>query len=176
MKKFILCLLIVFFVGCSKESNIIKEDYESLNDKYLKVTIEDNKIEKIDYSKFDEVKKNIGAVYFCQPQSNYCRNNIEVFIELVNDLDLSNIYYIDLSNKGDDYKTFINKYNNNLDLNNGDIIIFGESKIIDKLTKDITEPEEKLTNEEKKLEYKRLYDFLIQLNDPDICNKDSDGC
>ncbi len=179
MKKFIFSLLIlIMFCGCSNETktNVIKDDYESLNDKYLKVTIPDNKIEKIDYSKFEDIKKNVGALYFCSKTSNYCRNNIEVFIEIVNDLELSNIYYIDLSNKDDSYKEFIKNYNKDEELKYGDVILFGESKIIDKLSIDIVEPKEKLTEEEKKKEYKRLYDFLIQLNDPDICEKDSSGC
>jgi len=179
MKKVIFSLLIlIMFCGCSNETkvNVIKNDYESLNDKYLKVTIQDNKMEKIDYSKFEDIKKNVGAIYFCTPTSNYCRNNIEVFIEIINDLELNNIYYIDLSVKDDNYKTFIKNYNKDEDLKYGDVILFGESKIIDKLSLDIVEPKEKLSEEEVKKEYKRLYDFLVQLNDSDICEKDSSGC
>ncbi|MBP5684296.1 MAG: hypothetical protein J6X02_03470 [Bacilli bacterium] len=180
MKKVLFSLiLLLMFCGCKNNSvvNVIKSDYESLNDKYLKVTIPDNKIEKIDYYQFEEVKKNVGALYFCLPTSNYCRNNIEVFVELYNDLELNNIYYIDLSNKDDGYKNFIKEYNKDEDIKYGDVIIFGEGKIIDKLSLDkIVEPEEKLSEEEKKNEYKRLYDFLVQLNDPDICDRDSDGC
>ena len=86
MKKFLLVLCLLLLVGCGKESNVIREDYEKDNDKLLKVDIKDNKIEKI---KIGDIKNNLdknGIVYFCMPSSDYCRNNIEILIEIVNDL------------------------------------------------------------------------------------------
>ena len=41
MKKFLLVLCLLLLVGCGKESNVIREDYEKDNDKLLKVDIKD---------------------------------------------------------------------------------------------------------------------------------------
>ena len=182
MKKVFMLLAIILLVGCTKETNVnvIREDYEKDNDKLLKVNIVDNKIEKI---KIEELKNNMnknGIVYFCSPKSNYCRNNIEILIEIVNDLSVKT-YYVDITDKStDNYKEFVNSYKDYIkdDIKDGDILVFSYNKVIDYLTID-TEGKDyskKIDEEERKIEYKRLYDGISILFDPEACEQDTTGC
>ena len=181
MKKVLMLIVIILLVGCTKETNVIREDYEKDNDKILKVNIVDNKIEKI---KIEELKNNMnknGIVYFCSPKSNYCRNNIEILIEIVNDLSVKT-YYVDITDIKDsnEYKEFVDSYKENIKDNilDGDILVFSYNKVIDYLTIDTTSKDysKKISEEERKIEYKRLYDGISILFDPEACEQDNTGC
>lgn len=178
MKKYLLILCILLFVGCTKETNIIKSDYEKDNDKLLKVEIKDNKIEKI---KIEDIKANLNKnaiVYFCMPSSNYCRNNIEILIEIVNDLNIKT-YYVDLTDIKDtsEYKEFITKYNRDAILD-GDILVYSYDKVVDYLSFDSSNKDYsiKISEEERKIEYKRLYDGISKLIDSESCDHENTGC
>ena len=186
MKKVLMLLIIILLVGCTKETNVIKSDYEKDNDKLLKVDIPDNKIEKI---KIEDIKNNLdknAIVYFCMPSSNYCRNNIEVLIEIVNDLSIKT-YYVDLTDirDTDSYKEFIDTYKDYIKENNGskyifdgDILIYSYKKVIDYLSVDNTNKDysNKLSEEDRKIEYKRLYDGISKLIDSESCDHENTGC
>jgi hypothetical protein len=171
-------LTLLLLMGCSKETNIIREDYEKDNDKLIKVEIQDNKIEKI---KIEDIKNNLNKnaiLYFCMPSSNYCRNNIEVLIEVVNDLNVKT-YYVDLTDIKDsnEYKEFINKYNRETILD-GDILVYSYSKVIDYLSFDSSNKDysKKISEEDRKVEYKRLYDGISKLIDSESCDHENTGC
>ena len=173
MKKFLLVLCLLLLVGCGKESNVIKSDYEKDNDKLLKVEIKDNKIEKI---KIEDIKNNLdknAIVYFCMPSSDYCRNNIEILVEIVNDLSIKT-YYVDLTGIKDtsEYKEFITKYNRETILD-GDILVYSYNKVVDYLSIDSSNKDysKKISEEERKLEYKRLYDGISKLIDSESCEQ-----
>ena len=178
MKKLFMLLVIILLIGCSKETNVIKEDYEKDNDNLVKVNIVDNKIEKI---KLEDLKNNMNKnaiVYFCMPSSNYCRNNIEILVEIVNDLNVKT-YYVDLTDikDTDGYKEFINKYDKETILD-GDILIYSYNKVIDYLTIDSSNKDyrNRISEEDRKIEYKRLYDGISKLIDSESCNHDTTGC
>ena len=181
MKKVFLIFIIILLVGCGKETNVIRKDYEKDNDKLLKVSIPDNKIEKI---KLEEVKNNMnknGIVYFCLPSSNYCRNNIEILVEIVNDLSIKT-YYVDLTDIKDsqEYKDFISSYKDYIkdDILDGDVMVFSYNKIIEYLTIDSSNKDysNKISEEERKIEYKRLYDGISKLIDSESCDHENTGC
>ncbi len=178
MKRLFMVLTLLLLMGCSKETNIIREDYEKDNDKLIKVEIQDNKIEKI---KIEDIKNNLNKnaiLYFCMPSSNYCRNNIEVLIEVVNDLNVKT-YYVDLTDIKDsnEYKEFINKYNRETILD-GDILVYSYSKVIDYLSFDNSNKDysKKISEEDRKVEYKRLYDGISKLIDSESCDHENTGC
>lgn len=178
MKKVFMLLVIILLVGCGKETNVIKSDYEEDNGKLLEVNIPDNKIEKI---KLEDLKNNMNKnaiVYFCMPSSDYCRNNIEILVEIVNDLNVKT-YYVDLTGikDSDEYKEFINKYNRETILD-GDILVYSYNKVVDYLSFDssIKDYSKKITEEERKTEYKRLYDGISKLIDSESCDHDTSGC
>ena len=186
MKKILMLLIIILLVGCTKETNVIKSDYEKDNDKLLKVDIQDNKIEKI---KIEDIKNNLdknAIVYFCMPSSNYCRNNIEILIEIVNDLSIKT-YYVDLTDirDTDSYKEFIDTYRDYIKDNNGnkyifdgDILVYSYKKVIDYLSVDSINKDysNKITDEMRKIEYKRLYDGISKLIDSESCDHENTGC
>ena len=198
MKKIVLLIFVLFlFVGCTKEE--IANDYESLNDKYIEVEIKDNKLEKITLTELNDKLKETGLVYFCLPSSNYCRNNINVLIDIVNDLEIDKAYYIDLTDLrptfdsefntikegSKEYNEFINKYSDNLSSLNkykyifdGDVMLFSNNKIVGYLSIDNYSLiyDKPLTDEELKKEYTRLYNTINILNDSEICNQDDTGC
>ncbi len=109
MKKVIVGFLAVFVVismltSCTatpvkeiKEEDAIKfkEEYESLNDKSLEVSIpEDNKIK---YASFDDIMSLLtdgtGVIYFGFPSCPWCRNMIPILLNSAADTDLENILY-----------------------------------------------------------------------------------
>ena len=199
MKKVLLILIVLLLMGCSSSKNIINREYEDLNDKYLSIKVNDNDIEKINFNNISDVINSTGLIYFCTPESNYCRNNINVLIDIVKDLEISKVYYIDVTGERDEfdsnfnitkegsneYHDFTSLYSDYLvDINNhkyifdGDILLFSNNRIIDYLTIDnyrliVTE---KLSEEAYKKEYTRLYNFINVLNDSEICGQQDTGC
>ncbi len=171
-------LVIILLVGCTKETNVIREDYEKDNGKLLDVNIVDNKIEKI---KLEDLKNNMNKnaiVYFCMPSSNYCRNNIEILIEIINDLNIKT-YYVDLTGikDTDSYKEFVDKYDRETILD-GDILVYSYNKVVDYLSYDSSNKDYsvKMSEEERKIEYKRLYDGISKLIDSESCDHENTGC
>ncbi len=178
MKKLFMLLVIILLVGCTKETNVIREDYEKDNGKLLDVNIVDNKIEKI---KLEDLKNNMNKnaiVYFCMPSSNYCRNNIEILIEIINDLNIKT-YYVDLTGikDTDSYKEFVDKYDRETILD-GDILVYSYNKVVDYLSYDSSNKDYsvKMSEEERKIEYKRLYDGISKLIDSESCDHENTGC
>ena len=107
MKKIILLLFILFLViGCRKVDSIIfKEEFESLNDKYTKVSIKsDNPVNYIteeDLIKKLENKEDI-IVLFGYSKSNETRNILENLFDVLNELKIDKIYYLDIGNIRDE--------------------------------------------------------------------------
>ena len=178
-------LVLFLLVGCGT-TNVIKKDYESLNKNYLKVTILDNNIEKINMSDVKSIMNKNGIVYFCMPSSNYCRNNINILIEIVNDLSIKT-YYVDLTNirNSEDYNNFVNEYSQYIKelegskyIFDGDIMVFSYNKVIEYLSVDNfgKDYNKEITEEEKKIEYKRLYDGISKLIDSESCDHENTGC
>lgn len=111
MKKIIVILLIVLVAtmvtGCKESDGVkFKKEYESLNNKeafspdykYLEVNIpKDNKIVYKSDSEIIEVIKNETAViYFGFNSCPWCRSMVENLIEVTDDLNIKNVYYVDV--------------------------------------------------------------------------------
>ena len=101
MKKIIVILFVLFtLIGCRKVDSILfKEEFENLNDKYVKVTIpSDNPIVYIKDSELVEKinNKEDMVVLFGYSKSNETRDIIENLISTSNRLNLEKIYYLDI--------------------------------------------------------------------------------
>ena len=118
MKKIVL-LSIIFIsllcVGCStSDADKFKKEYESLNNKkdkygniYRKVNIDKNN--KIKYATASDIVKMIEnketfAVYFGFKECPWCRSVTPTLINVVNDLDVDYLYYVDIKNIRDELK------------------------------------------------------------------------
>jgi len=111
MKKIIVILLIVLVAtmvtGCKESDGVkFKNEYESLNNKeafspdykYLEVNIpKDNKIiYKSDSEIIDVIKNETAVIYFGFNSCPWCRSMVENLVEVTSDLDIENVYYVDV--------------------------------------------------------------------------------
>ena len=103
MKKVcILIIMLLCFCGCKGKDNLLfKEEYEKLNkDKnYHEVNIsKDNPMQYIKASKLVKKieKKEDMVVYFGYAKCNWCRSIIESLLEVCKDLDIKEVYYLDI--------------------------------------------------------------------------------
>lgn len=111
MKKIIVILLIVLvatmITGCKESDGVkFKKEYESLNNKeafspdykYLKVNIpKDNKIiYKSDSEIIDVIKNETAVIYFGFNSCPWCRSMVENLIKVTDDLNIKNVYYVDV--------------------------------------------------------------------------------
>jgi len=116
MKKIIMIIVtLLLLVGCSKEKEVetdalkFKKEYESLNNEktsygdyyYRSINIDSDN--PIIYKSANEVLKMIDnketfALYFGFSDCPWCRSVIETLLEVSNDLDINNIYYVDIKN------------------------------------------------------------------------------
>lgn len=111
MKKIIVILLIVLVAtmvtGCKESDGVkFKKEYESLNNKeafspdykYLEVNIpKDNKIiYKSDSEIIDVIKNETAVIYFGFNSCPWCRSMVENLIKVTNDLNIKNVYYVDV--------------------------------------------------------------------------------
>lgn len=111
MKKIIVILLIVLvatmITGCKESDGVkFKKEYESLNNKeafspdykYLEVNIpKDNKIiYKSDSEIIDVIKNETAVIYFGFNSCPWCRSMVENLIEVTDDLNIKNVYYVDV--------------------------------------------------------------------------------
>ena len=111
MKK-LLCILIVVLIvlvisGCKEsDGSRFKKEYESLNNskingtdlKYLNLSIPLNNkvIYKIDSEIIDVIKNETGVVYFGFNSCPWCRSMIINLLEVVNNLGIEHLYYVDI--------------------------------------------------------------------------------
>lgn len=129
MKKIIICSLIVLsLVGCGKKetpkqekkvTNKFKKEYEQFNNKYLTVTIKEKN--PMVYSNIEEIKNIMnnksGLIYLGNPESNSCRESIEILIEAAKQTGLKKIYYLNTKDlnfdeeKYDIFKKYISDFN-----------------------------------------------------------------
>lgn len=111
MKKIIVILLIVLVAtmvtGCKESDGVkFKKEYESLNNKeafspeykYLEVNIpKDNKIiYKSDSEIIDVIKNETAVIYFGFNSCPWCRSMVENLIKVTDDLNIKNVYYVDV--------------------------------------------------------------------------------
>ena len=111
MKKIIVILLIVLvatmITGCKESDGVkFKKEYESLNNKeafspdykYLEVNIpKDNKIiYKSDSEIIDVIKNETAVIYFGFNSCPWCRSMVENLIKVTDDLNIKNVYYVDV--------------------------------------------------------------------------------
>jgi len=111
MKKIIVILLIVLvatmITGCKENDGVkFKKEYESLNNKEafspeykcLEVNIpKDNKIiYKSDSEIIDVIKNETAVIYFGFNSCPWCRSMIENLIKVTDNLDIENVYYVDV--------------------------------------------------------------------------------
>ena len=111
MKKIIVILLIVLvatmITGCKESDGVkFKKEYESLNNKeafspdykYLELNIpKDNKIVyKSDSEIIDVIKNETAVIYFGFNSCPWCRSMVENLVEVTNNLDIKNVYYVDV--------------------------------------------------------------------------------
>lgn len=147
MKKILIIIIIMFtLVGCSNKEEVItdsikfKNEYEELNDKktnygdyyYRSLNIDSDN--PIIYKSAKEVlnmidNKESFAIYFGFADCPWCRSVVETMISVSEELNISNIYYVDVKDIRDVLK--IN--------DNGEVITSKEGtddyyKLLDKLS------------------------------------------
>lgn len=147
MKKILIVIIIMFtLVGCSNKEEVItdsikfKNEYEELNDKktnygdyyYRSLNIDSDN--PIIYKSAKEVlnmidNKESFAIYFGFADCPWCRSVVETMISVSEELNISNIYYVDVKDIRDVLK--IN--------DNGEVITSKEGtddyyKLLDKLS------------------------------------------
>lgn len=83
-----------------------KKEYESLNDKYDKISIiDDNNIKYISLADANKIiKEESGLIYFGYAKSNDSRNVIVSLLKVMESTSLDNIYYVDIENVRDEYE------------------------------------------------------------------------
>lgn len=111
MKKLVCIVLIILIglviTGCKESDNVkFKNEYESLNNKeventdykYLSLSIPKNNkiIYKSDSEIIDVIKNETAVIYFGFNTCPWCRSMIENLIEVTNELDIENVYYVDI--------------------------------------------------------------------------------
>ena len=173
MKKILIIIIIMFtLVGCSNKEEVItdaikfKNEYEELNDKktnygdyyYRSLNIDSDN--PIIYKSAKEVlnmidNKESFAIYFGFADCPWCRSVVETMISVSEELNISNIYYVDVkgirdvlkindngevitSKEGtDDYYKLLDKLSNILD---DYILTSKEGKEVNTNTKRIYDP------------------------------------
>ena len=111
MKKLV-CIVLIILIGlvisgCNESDNVkFKNEYESLNNKeventdykYLSLSIPKNNkiIYKSDSEIIDVIKNETAVIYFGFNTCPWCRSMIENLIEVTNELDIENVYYVDI--------------------------------------------------------------------------------
>lgn len=107
MRKFkilLIILSIILITGCKKNDSILfKEEYESLNsnNKYRSVFIDKNNpmVYITDKELLEKIKnKEDMVVYFGFNKCPWCRSVIETLIAVSKDLEIKEIYYLDILN------------------------------------------------------------------------------
>ena len=106
-----LCLIIVFVtyikLTYNKNSDSVKfkKEYESYNNKYIKLNINSNN--RIKYSDYEEIfniiEKGTGIIYLGEPDSNLCRNIVPVLFDVAKENNIKKIYYLNIKNDMDYY-------------------------------------------------------------------------
>lgn len=104
-----ICTFINLTYSNKKRDSIkFKKEYESYNENLLKLNI--SKKNPIKYSNYEEIistiKEGTGVIYLGTPSSNWCRNIVNPLFDAVNNNDIDEIYYLDISDDMD-YYTFV---------------------------------------------------------------------
>ena len=186
MKKLVICFLCIFMLlctfGCEKKENTkvnnnavkFKKEYEDLNkdNNYTKVSIKDNNY--FVYITNDKLSKMLdngtGFVFIGNKEDNESRNIVNV----LNYVNASAIYYIDINNLSSDNKEVIkNKINISvlkpivLGVLNGNIVKYQEGTGYG--NKDLSEDEQS--------DLKLIYDSISAKTSDDACDiEKQDGC
>ena len=101
----IIATVIKFTYNTNTDAIKFKKEYEKDNKELINLKIDKNN--KIKYSSYKEIeniiKSGTGIIYLGTPSSNWCRNVVNPLIDVVNDNDISTIYYLDISKDMDYY-------------------------------------------------------------------------
>ncbi len=117
---FLVVLLIILLVVNGKETDAkrFKHEYEAYNDKkvnsdnkYQKLKIsKKNKVKYIDLEEAEEIlEKGTGLIYFGFPNCPWCRGLIETLLNEVENSEINNLLYVDMTDKRDEYEIKDNK-------------------------------------------------------------------
>ena len=110
---FLIFVVIGLFHGSKNDNNKFKDEYEKLNDvvvidekKYPSVNISDNnKMIYVSYDDVIDIFNNGGneVIYIGYPKCLYCRTVAQVLTDTVKDMEIDEIYYLDVEEKKDGY-------------------------------------------------------------------------
>ena len=113
------------FINTTKDSLKFKKEYESLNDKYYKISInKDNTIKYSSYKEvFDVINSKTGIIFFGYPEDDDSRFAIEVLTKVIKSkgFDIT-IYYLNIFNDRDSYTIENDEVVYEKDKNGNDII------------------------------------------------------
>jgi len=143
----------------------IKDDYETLNDHYLKVEINKNNV----YYKasIDEIKKVLdseGTIIFANPKDNVSRKIITILNNVVEQTSIDKVYYFDSDYLNDEFKTYL-KDKLQVDILPGTLITVSKGEILKIYYPNaINNDKELKSNEESKLkkEYQEIIENVIE--------------
>lgn len=103
---------------------LFREEYEKLNgeltsdgEEYPKVNISSNNVTK--YSNIEEIvslfnNEGDAVVYFGYAECLYCRSAVQVLYDVAKTTELDILYYLDVSNQGEEYNTLYEKLGDEL--------------------------------------------------------------
>ncbi len=179
--KILLCIILLFSLcACKKEStktnNVdsskFKKEYESLNnkDEYITVSVkENNYFVYVDNKKLSSLLNDSAFIFIGSATDNESRNMVNV-LDYVN---ASAIYYIDINSVNDDVKTILS--NNNISLNKPVVLGVLDGKIIE-YKEGTGFASNELTKEEQS-DLKLIYDNINAKVSGDACDIDAqDDC
>lgn len=178
----LICLVLLFvIVGCNNKSNNdaaqFKKEYEELNDKSVKMNIDEKN--PIKYVTFDEVvdvlTNGTGVVYFGFPGCPWCRNVIPVLFEVAQTNNVDTIYYFnprEIRNSGTDaYQKLVNILSDYLEENEDgdktlyvpDVYFVKDGKIVGNHLSTVDSQKDPYTplNNEQITELKNIYQELF---------------
>ncbi len=128
LKSLIICLIILIIgIICYFAFSFIffdnirfKKEYEKFNDNYININIdEDNNIKYVDVNEaLDILNTGSGILYIGEPKSNKCRVVLPIFLDVVKEEEVDNIYYLNASNIRDIKKKGSSEYDKLLNMLN----------------------------------------------------------
>ena len=170
--------LVLFITKDNKENKItdqFKEEYESLNDSYVKVNLlYDNKFIYKKESDIINLMKKTGIIYFGNSKSNDCR----VAVNILQHINANKIYYINTNNI-DDYKSTLNMIDDNLEYDKNKPLVVGvkDGAVVGYHAGIIGEIVNEKISKDQEEELKKIYDEINTKVYNDTCDIDEpEGC